>query len=78
MTHLTSQRIWDSKPFWCQPWSILLTGIFLILTSWFLFSNVILSIIVFIGVFLWWILFLYIAPLAYRNESIQEIEKLTK
>ena len=33
--NLESSNIWDYKPKWCQPWSILLTGIILIVGSWF-------------------------------------------
>jgi hypothetical protein len=28
--------VWQLKPWWCQPWSIVLTGIVLIAGSWLL------------------------------------------
>ncbi|MEM9452292.1 MAG: DUF6737 family protein [Cyanobacteria bacterium P01_E01_bin.6] len=27
--------VWDYKPWWCQPWSILLTGVSIIGGSWY-------------------------------------------
>nr|WP_306465771.1 DUF6737 family protein [Spirulina major] len=26
MENIKSMNFWDYKPWWCQPWSILLTG----------------------------------------------------
>ncbi|GCL50547.1 hypothetical protein NIES3804_21150 [Microcystis aeruginosa NIES-3804] len=36
MSNSKSSSVWDHKPRWCQPWSILLTGITLIAGCWFL------------------------------------------
>ncbi|WP_320664413.1 DUF6737 family protein [Prochlorococcus sp. MIT 1223] len=55
---------WNSKPFWCQPWSIILSGITLIGFTWFVFSSYFFSIIITLIVLTWWILFLIIAPKA--------------
>jgi hypothetical protein len=35
--------VWNHKPWWCQPWSIILTGISIISGSWLLFKIVWLS-----------------------------------
>ncbi len=65
---LTSQDFWDLKPFWCQPWSILLTGIILIaLTIWWP-HRALFTVFVLISVLLWWGLFLFLAPISYRQE----------
>ena len=61
---------WDSKPYWCQPFSIIAFGIFLIIIIWTLFKSFLLTIILGFIVTVWWILFLILAPKAY--ESIHE------
>ncbi|OCQ91656.1 hypothetical protein BCD67_09110 [Oscillatoriales cyanobacterium USR001] len=53
---------WDYKPWWCQPWSILLTGIALISGSWFLFKTFWLTIIISIPLLIWMGFFLLIWP----------------
>lgn len=54
--------IWDYKPWWCQPWSIVLTGISLIGGSWLLLSNLWVTIFVAIPVLAWMIYFVLIFP----------------
>jgi len=61
--------IWSHKPWWCQPWSILLTGIAVVTISWLLFGRWWLSSVVAIGVLLWWGLFLVLVPAAWRQEA---------
>ncbi len=53
---------WNYKPWWCQPWSILLTGVTLISGSWLLFHTLWLTIIVAIPVLTWMGFFLLIWP----------------
>lgn len=53
---------WNYKPWWCQPWSILLTGITLISGSWLLFHTLWLTILVAIPVLTWMGFFLLIWP----------------
>ncbi len=53
---------WNYKPWWCQPWSILLTGITLIGASWLLFRTVWISIIVAVPVLAWMGFFLLLWP----------------
>ena len=53
---------WNYKPWWCQPWSILLTGITLISGSWLLFHTLWLTILVVIPVLTWMGFFLLIWP----------------
>lgn len=54
--------VWNYKPWWCQPWSILLTGMALIGGSWLLFHLLWLTIIVAIPVLTWMGFFLLIYP----------------
>ncbi len=62
-------QFWKSKPPWCQPWSLLLTGSFLIFLSWLTLKNLFFTLFVCLIIILWWILFLIVAPFAYIKES---------
>jgi hypothetical protein len=61
--------LWEIKPWWCQPWSIVLTGIAAIAGSWFLLGRLWITIPGAGLVLLWWWLFLVIVPRAYRAEA---------
>ena len=63
--------LWQSKPWWCQPWSILLTGIAAVAGSWWLAHSFWLSGLIAGAVGLWWWLFLILVPAAYREEARQ-------
>ncbi|AFY75419.1 hypothetical protein Syn7502_03582 [Synechococcus sp. PCC 7502] len=54
--------VWNHKPWWCQPWSILLTGIAIISSSWLLFKLIWLSILVAIPILIWMGFFLILFP----------------
>ena len=69
MTEAQDLSIWTHKPWWCQPWSILLTGVAVVTISWPLFGRWWLTLVVSIGVLLWWGLFLVLVPAAWRRES---------
>ncbi|MFM7236838.1 MAG: DUF6737 family protein [Cyanobium sp.] len=68
----SASSFWQHKPWWCQPWTILLTGSSLIgllvlayqlyNAPWWLVSPP------FIGILGWWFLFLVIVP----NSSVKE------
>lgn len=53
---------WNYKPWWCQPWSIILTGITLISGSWLILKLIWLTIIVAIPILSWMGFFLLIWP----------------
>jgi hypothetical protein len=53
---------WNYKPWWCQPWSILLTGITLISGSWLLVKTLWITILVAIPLLAWMGFFLLIWP----------------
>jgi hypothetical protein len=69
MTQAPDLSIWSHKPWWCQPWSILLTGVAVATSSWLLFGRWWLSLLVAVGVLLWWGLFLVLVPAAWRQEA---------
>ena len=64
----TPSSLWHSKPLWCQPCTILLTGLLVIAASWLLLQRWWISAPVALGVLLWWWLFLVAVPRAYQAE----------
>ena len=66
------KSFWDSKPYWCQPWSIISFGVLVLIFSWKLFNNIIFTSIIGIFVFVWWILFLILAPNSYQLINDEE------
>jgi hypothetical protein len=63
-------NLWQSKPWWCQPWTIILTGILLIAGSWWLLHHWWITIPVAGLIGLWWVYFLIFVP--------QAIEKMAQ
>ncbi|WP_008314365.1 DUF6737 family protein [Leptolyngbya sp. PCC 6406] len=62
-----SNSLWQHKPWWCQPWSIVLTGLALPAIAWGFTHRLWLTLPV-VGVVLgWWTLFLYLAPRQYAD-----------
>lgn len=53
---------WNYKPWWCQPWSIALTGIGLIAGSWALFHRLWLTVLVAVPLSIWMGFFLILWP----------------
>lgn len=53
---------WNYKPWWCQPWSIFLTGISIIAGSWFFSKTVWLTVIIAIPILIWMGYFLLVWP----------------
>ena len=62
-------KFWYLKPFWCQPWSIITFGILVLIFSWILFNNVLITSILAFIIMNWWVLFLIIAPNSYELTS---------
>jgi hypothetical protein len=54
--------LWASKPWWCQPWTIILTGVTIVAGSYLLFHTVWLTILTAIPISIWWIYFLIVVP----------------
>ncbi|WP_461556563.1 DUF6737 family protein [Synechococcus sp.] len=63
---------WSLKPWWCQPWTILLTGTIGIAGSWLLLQIWWLTTGVALVVIAWWVLFLLIVPNITPVETIVE------
>ncbi|MBM5799796.1 MAG: hypothetical protein FJ077_02935 [Cyanobacteria bacterium K_DeepCast_35m_m2_023] len=62
-----SRSLWQSKPWWCQPWTIVASGMVAIAISWLLLHLWWLTTLVLGAVFLWWTLFLWLVPRAYEQ-----------
>ncbi|WP_204152076.1 DUF6737 family protein [Leptolyngbya sp. CCY15150] len=58
---------WHLKPWWCQPWSIVLTGTGLIGGSWLLFHRVWLTGLVAIPLGVWMGFFVLVWPRLMRQ-----------
>ncbi len=56
------KTVWHYKPWWCQPWSILLTGITIISGSWFVFKIIWLTILISIPILIWMGFFILVYP----------------
>ena len=66
MDENSKKSFWDSKPYWCQPWSIISFGILVIISSWKIFNNIIITSMLGFFIIAWWILFLILAPKSYQ------------
>ncbi|BAZ45474.1 hypothetical protein NIES4102_24980 [Chondrocystis sp. NIES-4102] len=62
-----STNIWDYKPWWCQPWSIVLTGTLVTIGSWLILHTYWLTIGISLLIIVWWLYFLIIYPQAFAN-----------
>lgn len=65
------ESIWALKPWWCQPWSILLTGVAAVAASWWWLQRWWITAPVGLAVLLWWLLFLVLVPASYRAQQRQ-------
>ncbi len=65
-----SESPWTYKPWWCQPWSILLTGITIVAGSWILFKTLWFTVVVAIPILVWMGFFLLLWPqLVLRSQT---------
>ncbi|GAB4378295.1 MAG: hypothetical protein Kow00121_29770 [Elainellaceae cyanobacterium] len=68
---MTNQQLppslWQLKPWWCQPWSIVLTGIIVSGGAWLLSHRLWVTVPIVLGVAAWWLLFLYLVPRQYAE-----------
>lgn len=62
--------IWSTKPWWCQPWTILLTGLALPLVSWLWLHRIWITLPLAGFVALWWGVFLVLVPRAYQEQQL--------
>jgi hypothetical protein len=60
--HSKPASVWNDKPWWCQPWSIALTGVTLISGSWLLLKTLWVTVLVAVPVLVWMGFFLLVYP----------------
>jgi len=72
MTGQKTINPWNYKPWWCQPWSILLTGIIVISGSWVIWQTVWLTLVISLPILAWMGFFLLIWPQLIRQSGILE------
>ena len=63
---MQKKSFWDSKPYWCQPWSIISFGVLVLIFSFKLLNNTIITSILGFFILVWWIVFLILAPNLYQ------------
>jgi membrane protein YdbS with pleckstrin-like domain len=59
--------LWQLKPWWCQPWSIILTGILVPVIAWSLLHRLWIVVPLSLVILLWWVVFLYLVPRQYAE-----------
>lgn len=74
---LEYDSVWDTKPSWCQPWTITLTGVLIITGSWLVLHSVVISSIALSLIGAWWYIFLYSYPKAYTDMIAERRKKVT-
>ncbi len=67
-----ANSMWQAKPWWCQPWSIVLTGVVIVATSWLLLHRLWITLPVGGVILGWWVLFLGLVPAQYAA-AVREI-----
>jgi hypothetical protein len=76
-----SPDLWQSKPWWCQPWTIILTGVMIVAGSWLVLHTWWISIPLSILIGVWWLYFLVVVPRMLRQmaeeQAIQSGSKTT-
>lgn len=72
MSGQKSLNPWNYKPWWCQPWSILLTGTILISGSWLIWRMVWLTLVISLPILTWMGFFLLIWPSLVKQSGILE------
>ena len=67
LDNTNSTNVWDYKPAWCQPWSIVLTGLSAIAGSWLVLHNLWITIAISLPIIAWWVYFLILYPKAFAD-----------
>jgi hypothetical protein len=60
-------NVWQTKPAWCQPWSIIGSGMFIIAAPTVFFHLAWLSALFAIPIGAWWYLFLLVYPEQFKQ-----------
>ncbi|KAL3136649.1 hypothetical protein ABBQ38_005890 [Trebouxia sp. C0009 RCD-2024] len=64
----TNPDFWAHKPVWCQPWSILASGItFVAVARWITGGSTVATVVAAVPILVWWYLFLVLVPADFRE-----------
>ncbi|XP_057963925.1 uncharacterized protein LOC131155045 [Malania oleifera] len=74
---LEYDSVWDTKPFWCQPWTITLTGVVVVACSWLILHSIMVTAVVLFLICTWWYIFLYSYPKAYSDMIAERRRNVT-
>ncbi|CAH9112385.1 unnamed protein product [Cuscuta europaea] len=74
---LEYDSVWDTKPSWCQPWTIVVTGILAITASWIVLHSGLVTAVVITLISAWWYIFLYSYPKVYAEMIAARKERVT-
>ncbi|XP_062085695.1 uncharacterized protein LOC133791792 [Humulus lupulus] len=74
---LEYDSVWDTKPSWCQPWTITLTGASAIACSWLILHSILVTAILSLLICAWWYIFLYSYPKAYEDMIAERRKRVT-
>ncbi|KAI9080279.1 hypothetical protein K1719_037673 [Acacia pycnantha] len=74
---LEYDSVWDTKPSWCQPWTITLTGILIIAASWLILRSLPVTSVILLLICAWWYIFLYSYPKAYSEMIADRRKRVT-
>jgi hypothetical protein len=64
---LIDSNVWSYKPAWCQPPSIVLTGMAVVASTWVLSQSYWWTGVVALAVTTWWSLFLVVMPAQFKE-----------
>jgi hypothetical protein len=67
-----SPDLWQSKPWWCQPWTIILTGVLIVVGSWLVLHIWWITIPLGILIGIWWLYFLVLVPQMLRQMAEEQ------
>jgi hypothetical protein len=70
----STPTVWEYKPWWCQPWSILLTGLGLIAASWLVLHRLWLTVLVAIPLSAWMGYFVLVFPRLVAQAGLLETD----
>ena len=71
----SASSVWKTKPFWCQPWTIVLFGVFCVSLPTLAFDWKFVSVAVAVPISAWWYVFLVLYPKSYASSSFEEKEE---
>ncbi|KAK6940802.1 Protein of unknown function DUF6737, partial [Dillenia turbinata] len=74
---LEYDSVWDTKPSWCQPWTITVTGILVTGGSWTVLHSVAATAIVSFLICTRWYIFLYSYPKSYSDMITERRKKVS-